>query len=202
MMIERILYPVSTLGPGERLTIWTSGCSKGCPGCISPEMWQPRPDKDIPHHQLVSFAKKIISQNQVDGITISGGDPLEQPSALLDFIAEVHSLCRDILIFTGYTLEEIKGIWNVEQVNRLMAHTAVLVDGKYVDGLNDGISPLRGSTNQQVNYFDENMREKYEHYMKTKSRQVQNVYYGDMLVSVGIPNKLRRCRHGKKERYH
>ena len=189
MMIERIFYPVSTLGPGERIVIWARGCSKRCRNCVSPEMWQPRPDKNIPHSQLFGFVKNIIDKNQVEGITVSGGDPLEQPNGLLKFIADIHVHCCDILVYTGYTLDEIRGILTAEQIGILMEKSAVLIDGKYIHELNDGISPLIGSTNQQIHYFNEGIREKYENYMSNYGRQVQNVYYGDKLLSVGIHNR-------------
>ena len=189
MLIERVLYPVSTLGPGERIVIWTSGCSKKCPNCVSPEMWQAKTDKDMTISQLIGFIRRIVRNNQVDGITVSGGDPLEQSDELLEFISEISGDCHDILIYTGYTLAELRELWTPEKMGKLMKHTAVLIDGRYEDGLNDGLSPLIGSTNQEIHYLNEGVKPKYLEYMRLNGRQVQNVYYENKLISVGIHNK-------------
>ncbi|MCL1987368.1 MAG: radical SAM protein [Firmicutes bacterium] len=191
MLIERVLYPVTSLGPGERLVIWTSGCSKGCANCISPEMWQPRTDKNIPNAQLLGFVRDVFAKNTVDGITISGGDPLEQADELLEFLVELNKIgekVSDILIYTGYTLSELQQILTAEQLEILQKNVAVLIDGKYVDELNDSQSPLIGSTNQQIHYFNAVVRPKYEIY-RQNGRQIQNFYYGDNLLSVGIHSK-------------
>jgi anaerobic ribonucleoside-triphosphate reductase activating protein len=152
-------------------------------------MWTARKDKDVPIGQLVGFVRDIMQKNSVDGITISGGDPLEQPDELLRLISEVSGECPDILIYTGYTMTELRETWNTKNMGLLMKHTAVLIDGKYTDELNDDISPLIGSTNQTIHYFDTAVKPKYEEYMRLNGRTVQNVYYGDKLISVGIHNK-------------
>ena len=45
--IDRIYAPVTTLGPGKRIALWTSGCSKRCEGCANPELWEARPDQAV-----------------------------------------------------------------------------------------------------------------------------------------------------------
>lgn len=189
MQVERILYPVETLGPGKRITIWTIGCSKRCPNCVSPELWKPRKDKTISVPQLFGFVSRVMDDHEVDGITISGGDPLEQADELLEFLAVIYPLCRDVLIYTGYTLEELQETWPQEQLNLLMSHSAALIDGRYVDALNDNAIPLRGSTNQTIHYFDKGLQSKYERYCLDSGRRLQNIYYGEKLLSVGILNK-------------
>ena len=189
MQIERVVYPVEVLGPGKRLGIWTIGCQKSCPGCISRELWAPNPGKNMPLSQLIGIAGKIISENKADGITISGGDPLEQPEELLQFITAIQPICDDILIYTGYTLQELRDSWEKDDLDRLTKNISVLIDGRYVDSLNDNASPLIGSTNQFIHFFDESKCHKYEHYCREKGRCVQNIFSGKTLVSIGIPGK-------------
>lgn len=38
MQIDRLLYPVHSLGPGNRLVIWVRGCKKRCFNCANPEL--------------------------------------------------------------------------------------------------------------------------------------------------------------------
>jgi len=189
MQVERILYPVETLGPGKRMGIWTIGCSKRCSNCVSPELWEQRKDKNISVIQLFKFVSKVMREYKVDGITISGGDPLEQPEDLLEFLNIIYPLCQDILIYTGYTLEQLQDKWPKERVDFLRSHCAVLIDGPYIDELNDNTIPLRGSTNQTIQCFDKNFQVIYDRYCKEFGRRVQNIYYGEKLISIGILNK-------------
>ena len=189
MLIERVFYPVETLGVGKRIVIWTCGCSKRCPKCISPEMWETDKKKDIPVQQLLKAVCKIIKENKVDGITISGGDPLEQSEEVLELISHLHKVCPDILIYTGFTLQELHTVLSNEDYKRLVENTAVLIDGRYIDELNDNKSPLTGSTNQNIHFFDVSLKPKYDEYCCLNERHIQNIFYGRNVISVGIHNK-------------
>ena len=190
MQIERIFFPTEALGPGKRLAVWTIGCSKGCPQCMSQELWNARPEKHVPVAQLFRIIKKVIRENEADGITISGGDPLEQREELLQLVAAIHPLCDDILVYTGFTLKELEDGWTKHDLDQLQSNVAVLIDGRYVDALNDNMTPLIGSTNQVIRFFDERQRGKYEQYCREKGRSIQNIYNGGSLLSIGIHNKV------------
>ena len=71
-----MLAPVHALGPGERVCLWTRGCSKRCPGCISPEM-QPATGPQVPEELLAQILTETAVKNSCRGLTVSGGDPLE-----------------------------------------------------------------------------------------------------------------------------
>ena len=47
MEIDRILYPVESLGPGKRVVVWTIGCSKHCKNCSNKELWEKNNKKDV-----------------------------------------------------------------------------------------------------------------------------------------------------------
>jgi len=192
MLIERLFYPIETLGIGKRIALWTCGCSKCCPKCISPEIWESDIKKDVPVPQLIKAIKKIIRENEVDGITISGGDPLEQAEEVLELISHLQEICHDILLYTGFTLPELCTVLSREQYKRLKKDIAVLIDGRYIDELNDNKSPLIGSTNQMVHFFDESLKPKYDEYCRLNERRVQNIFYDKNMISVGIHNREER----------
>ena len=98
--VSRIHFPVTTLGPGRRLGIWFQGCSIRCPGCISMDTWaEGRGNTTV--EEVVNSIIPWISK--ADGITISGGEPFDQPDALLELTARIRSKTEaDILVFTGY----------------------------------------------------------------------------------------------------
>jgi len=188
MQIDRVLYPISTLGPGDRLVIWTVGCSKHCYKCANPELWNSNPDKEIDVYELSSQINKSIDKMTVDGITITGGDPLEQITDLNKFLPLLRKITNDVLIYTGYTIEEAKSIFSNQEWKNLESQASVLIDGIYIDELNDNKCVLRGSSNQNIIFFDETKKDIYSLYME-KGRSVQNVFYNERMISVGIHNK-------------
>ena len=187
MQIDRLIYPISSLGPGERLVIWTVGCSLKCRNCSNPELWRENPDKEIDVYTLVDMIKQAVGNRKIDGITITGGDPIEQFEELVLLLSLLAEITDDVLLYTGRRLEDINNVLGKTEFDALFRLASVLIDGKYVDELNHIDCPLRGSSNQNIIYFDESLKEKYSDYLK-KGRTIQNVFYGDKMISVGIHN--------------
>ena len=181
MVIKRICYPVRTLGPGNRAGIWTVGCPRRCLGCLSPELQRRENGRDIPEEQILRAVERI--KGRVDGVTISGGEPFEQPEALRRLTALLRErVTEDILVFTGYTLEQLRAMHS-EAIEDTLAQIAVLVDGPYVEALNDGVG-LRGSANQRIHVF--RFAERYAG-AERQPRALQSVGYGDQILMIGIP---------------
>lgn len=185
MYIDRILCPVATLGPGRRLVIWTKGCNKNCPGCISPEMAIIGSAKSFDIEQIFQITKNIFDTEGFEGITISGGDPFEQLEELLDLIERLKELVDDILVYTGFVWEIFKESLSENTLDRIEKKISVLIDGPYIREKNIPDLSLRGSKNQKIIFFDKSKREVYEEYMKN-GRQLQNIYLDDKLITVGI----------------
>lgn len=188
MFIDRMLSPIEALGPGKRLVIWTKGCSKHCKGCANPELWDTTGARNYPVEDLFTMIKNIYQDQNFDGVTISGGDPLEQKEEMLKLLKLLKGLVGDILVYTGYELKDLENSWSRDELEILKKNVSVLIDGPYREELNDGCATLIGSTNQLLHYFDASVKEKYEEYLLT-GRKIQNVYMGKRLISVGIHNK-------------
>ena len=93
--LSRIHFPVTTLGPGRRIGIWFQGCSIHCPGCISMDTWAPSRGITTIDEVVSAIAQWIPT---ADGITISGGEPFDQPIALLELLRGLRSLTEaDVL---------------------------------------------------------------------------------------------------------
>lgn len=105
--LSRAHFPVTTLGPGRRLGIWLQGCSIRCPGCISSDTWAHRsPDLDVT--ELMGQLQPWLSR--CDGVTVSGGEPFEQPQALAQLLRSIRaSKETNILVYSGRTLEDLRG---------------------------------------------------------------------------------------------
>lgn len=177
MYIARILYPVEVLGPGKRIGIWFCGCDHKCKGCSNPELWEMQEKYNITIENIMKLIHRIADEKDVDGFTITGGDPMLQYDDLTALITELKQINSDILVYTGYTVEELKG----KSLNGI----SVLIDGRYVEELNDN-SLLRGSSNQKIHILEEAQREKYEAYLASATNEIQNFTTADGTVSVGI----------------
>ena len=88
MYVDNILYPVTALGPGRRIVIWTAGCHRHCDGCANPELWEARHYQKISPERLADMVGSLMDQKkgQVDGLTITGGEPFEQAGDLCIFL--------------------------------------------------------------------------------------------------------------------
>jgi len=185
LYIDRLLFPVTSLGPGNRLAIWVSGCKRGCFRCANPELWERKESQRIEKKRFAEILEQLFKGKDIDGITISGGEPMDQALILADILKQLKNknICpEDILSFTGYSLEEV---YRDENKAELARQLAVIIDGPYVDELNDGVSALQGSSNQRITYLKEGFRLSYEEYIK-KGRQIQNFVYEYEILSVGI----------------
>ncbi len=193
MYIARILYPVEVLGPGKRVGIWFCGCDKRCRGCSNPELWQTDERFRTTPETVAHLIAEIARLHKIDGFTLTGGDPLRQMGAVKALIPYLLSYSHDILIYTGYRLEELSEL----------PRAAVLIDGEYKEELNLGQS-IVGSSNQRVILLDERYRVRYHRYLKVFSRAasgVQNFETSDGHLSIGIhrPEFLRVRRELRKE---
>lgn len=199
MYLARILYPVKTLGVGDRISLWLCGCSHGCKGCSNPELWTRQEKYRISVENVLKLVCSIAGSRRVDGFTITGGDPMEQSEELAELLSELRRISSDILVYTGYTLEQLREMRS-RSVEAVLRNTAVLIDGLYVEERNNGC-PLRGSDNQRVIFLDESLRPAYEEYM-SGGNNIQNFTCGNSVISVGIhspdyPEQLKQRLSGK-----
>jgi len=134
-------------GPGNRFVLWTQGCSKGCSECFNPETWSKNIYKELSPTQIFELIKNF----EVDGVTISGGDPLEQEDELLELLMLLSSirLSKGVILFSGFTRAEISS--NIIRESCLR-YIDVLIDGRYEKNLKVDFS-LRGSSNQEFYFF-------------------------------------------------
>lgn len=130
-------------GPGTRFVIWLQGCTLGCPGCFNPTT---HATEGGTSRQVAELLAELASTTGIEGLTLSGGEPLQQPLAAAALLAGARALGLSTLVFSGYTREEIQELVGGPGV---LDQLDVLVDGRYQSGqrLGDG---LRGSSNQRI----------------------------------------------------
>lgn len=184
MKIARILFPIQALGPGNRLCIWVCGCSRSCPHCANPELQYADPAREIDMPSLLRLLEPLLAE--ADGVTITGGEPFDQCEELSLLLDSALRHTQDILVFTGYTLKALADRQDAA-TDRVLRRIAVLIDGEYVDELNQG-DPLRGSSNQCIHYLRPEVMPAYERYLQ-QGRRVQNVATASGVFSIGIHDR-------------
>jgi anaerobic ribonucleoside-triphosphate reductase activating protein len=176
-------YGISKVnGPGNRFVLWTQGCSKGCSECFNPETWSTNVYKELSPRQIFELVKNF----EVDGITISGGDPLEQEDDLLEllFLLKEIKLTKGIILFTGFTREEIR----VNPIReKCLSYIDVLIDGRYEKNLKVDFS-LRGSSNQTFYFFSDKISSDELYF----DQEVEISSFEDSVIITGFPNISRK----------
>lgn len=130
-------------GPGARFVVWMQGCTLGCAGCFNPATHAPGDGQLIAVDEL---ARAFAATPGIEGLSLSGGEPLQQPEAAAALLDAARALGLSTLAFSGYTLEEIR---TLDGGPAVLARLDVLIDGRYrsTERLASG---LRGSTNQRI----------------------------------------------------
>jgi len=131
-------------GPGVRFVIWVQGCTLGCPGCFNPAT-HPSGGEAM----AVEAIARSVRESRVDGVTVSGGEPFEQPDALLALVTALAG--TSVIVFSGFTRAEIE---RRRLGPDILARIDVLVDGRYVEKRRLARG-LRGSANQVVHLLSE-----------------------------------------------
>jgi anaerobic ribonucleoside-triphosphate reductase activating protein len=104
----------------------------------------------IPTKELVRLVEQV--QPPCEGITVSGGEPLEQSAALLSLLRHVRSMTHfSTVLFSGYSLHEIRLIAEGPDI---IAHVDVLVAGRFIEEQRLA-SGLLGSSNQEIHVLSD-----------------------------------------------
>ena len=133
-------------GEGIRLTVFTQGCPRRCPGCHNPDT-QPTDGGRVT--TVGAVLQDLDANPLLTGLTLSGGEPFLQPAALIPLARAAHERGLDVWSYTGYTLEELRAQKN-PAVDALLDELDVLVDGDYREEERDLTLHFRGSRNQRV----------------------------------------------------
>lgn len=137
-------------GPGERIAVWFQGCKRACPGCCNPEMQPFTACHIVPLDALTArFDRQIAEHPEIEGLTLVGGEPLLQPAGAVGLARWAQSRGKTVLVFTGFLYEELCASED-DDVQSLLAHTDLLVDGPFLQEQPDTRRSFIGSKNQRL----------------------------------------------------
>ena len=134
-----VIYESLVNGPGIRRVYFAQGCRHNCDGCFNPETHDFNGGELMDMNELINDA---ISNPIINGITFSGGDPLEQAESFSYMAKEFKSKGLNIWCYTGYTFEQIlEKMKKDKDLKELISNVDVLVDGKFemINGSRDNL---------------------------------------------------------------
>jgi anaerobic ribonucleoside-triphosphate reductase activating protein len=185
--INKVHHPVTALGPGRRVGIWLQGCSIRCAGCASLDTWAPDPRLDTTIDALMRWIG-ALPVDEIDGFTLSGGEPFDQPDALTALLGAlaawraVHDRAADILAFSGYPLARLERRYP----GVLAGLDAVIAEPFRRDRPTKLV--WRGSANQRLVPLSPLGRERYGPYVDLEvERPPIQVAVDDSIWYVGVP---------------
>lgn len=183
--IHNVILHTKVLGPETRTAIWFQGCNKNCKGCMSQSTRDINGGKTV---EIDKLCETFLKLNDIEGITLSGGEVFLQVDALYELLKTVKSKSNlGVIIYTGYYIDELKRM-NNPKINEILGGLAdIIIDGPYIDELNDGKS-LRGSSNQKVNFITDRYL-KYKDMYEADNRNAELYVNEKDLFFVGIPDK-------------
>jgi anaerobic ribonucleoside-triphosphate reductase activating protein len=135
-------------GPGLRGVLWLQGCSLGCPGCFNSETHSRSGGAYWSLDSAFDWVSALPSN--IQGLTISGGEPLQQIAPLSALLTRVRtSTSLSVVVFTGFEWAEVQ---RLPGYAALLASIDVLIAGRYRQDLRVARS-LTGSANKNIHFL-------------------------------------------------
>ena len=143
--VHRFLPLTQAEGPGWRSCVWVQGCSRHCEGCFAPHTWSHEPRLLMRPEEVVA---QTLKDERVEGITVLGGEPFEQPEPLATLLTLAWEARLSTVVFTGFTHKQLLDN-DHPAIKEALSHIDVLIDGPYRQSERDLHRPLVGSANQR-----------------------------------------------------
>ncbi len=182
LQIQALMPHSYVNGPGRRTVIWVQGCHSRCPGCANRSTWDMNGGQSATVAELEQY---IIEAGPIEGITLTGGEPLLQASPLLRLVQRVKKSGLTVVTFTGYTVQTIHemqdtAVWDLYTLSDL------IVAGPYVQD-QPPTHPLTGSGNQQIICHNEVYRRYAQQNQSRASGELRFDQSGGMTLTGFLP---------------
>ena len=148
---------------GPAISLWVCGCPHHCQGCHNPELWDFKPDNFLYEVRNTNdeevfwtkYLKPLLEDTDIKkNLAILGGEPLAPNNRLFvsNIILYVHKFFPDrkILLWSGYSLEEIEKIFDKPYEIDFLSYVTYLITDRFDIKKRDVTLPLRGSSNQRI----------------------------------------------------
>jgi len=192
LQLNKAHWPVTVLGPGRRIGLWVQGCTIHCPGCVSQDTWPSDAGRTIAVPDLLAWCRRVTT-GALDGVTISGGEPFEQPAGLRALLEGLLAWRRadrlefDVLCYSGFPLKTLE-----RKHGKLLALLDAVIPEPYVNDLPQG-NIWRGSRNQPLVALSDRGRARYTMHVDAAAdaggKRMQATIEGGRVWMIGIPGR-------------
>ncbi|MFI0480902.1 4Fe-4S single cluster domain-containing protein [Actinomadura sp. 9N215] len=191
LLLNRVHYPVTTLGPGRRAGIWVQGCTIGCDGCVARDTWDGGSASPVEVAEVLEWLASV--RDGMTGVTVSGGEPFQQPEALAELLRGIRARRAgppiDVLVYSGYPMSRLR---RDAAARRVLELCDAVIAGPYL-ARRPTDRPWLGSANQRLVPLTPLGEERYAAPPPDAPR-MQVVQNGNRVWFVGVP------RDGEMER--
>lgn len=185
LSIAQIVPFTEAEGPGLRFALWFQGCPLRCAGCCNPEMLPFSGGTPTPLSEVLRQLDEAIATHGVEGITLMGGEPTSHAAGAAPLAIATRQRGLSVMVFSGYLLEELRARGEAD-LDALLDHTDILVDGPYDRTQPDTTRRWIGSTNQRVHFLTERYHLD-ERWRKPNTLEIRLIN-GELTVN-GFPGK-------------
>jgi anaerobic ribonucleoside-triphosphate reductase activating protein len=178
-------------GPGRRTVVFVQGCSFGCNGCQNKALWPADGGQEYDVEALAQHVAMVANVETAGQVTISGGEPFQQISALSQLVRALRVYgVSNIILYTGYTWDDLTGMdvlfGDYMRVMAVLSHADILVDGPFVRQADDDLVQWRGSRNQRPINVSESIRQGGIVVEDWDTPAVQISINGEVLIPAGL----------------
>lgn len=150
LRIARLVEVTEAEGPGARFALWVQGCPLRCPGCCNAELLPFGLGREVAIADLRDAIE--AARGRIEGVTWCGGEPFAQAAPLAVLSRDVRAMGLSVVVFSGYTLEELRAS-DEPGVKDLLAATDLLIDGRYEAASPECHRKWAGSSNQRFHFL-------------------------------------------------
>ena len=143
-------------GPGVRVSLFVSGCTRRCKGCFNKEAWDFNYGTELNEEKQAELID-ALSPHYIKGLSVLGGEPFEiqNQKGLVPVVKKVKEKYPDkkIWCYSGYSFDkDILGDMakKYDETNELLKYVDFLVDGEFKEELKNPSLRFRGSSNQRI----------------------------------------------------
>ena len=156
LQVAQIVPCTEAEGPGRRFALWFQGCPLRCPGCCNPEFIPFAGGEAMTLADVLRQLDDARGQG-IEGITLLGGEPLAHAAGAAALARAARERGLTVMVFSGYMIEDARARSD-QDVDAVLAHTDILVDGPYFRERPDTSRRWIGSTNQRIHFLSDRYR--------------------------------------------
>lgn len=171
-------------GPGRRAVVFLQGCTLACPGCQNKHLWPANGGQFITPDAL---ADALLAANR-EAVTISGGEPFQQRNELAALVVSLRAKAPGvhIIVYSGYTLDELIDLLPSNLFAAIMTRIDVLVDGRFVRQQDNPLMQYRGSANQRPIDVQATLQSGAVVTLDWDTPEIVITDSGDLLMPIGV----------------